>query len=84
MTGAMAFVTLYRLELVFSMPVVAYLLAYYLYLGFKPDSPVQYPELLYKERHLTNAVLVCTIICTCLFFYDIPEFRKMFVLLTPP
>ncbi len=84
MTGAMAFVTIYRLELVFSMPFVAYLLAYYLYLGFKPDSPVQYPELLYRERHLTKAVIACSIVCCFLFFYDIPEFRKMFVLLTPP
>lgn len=84
MTGAMAFVTLYRLELVFSMPFVAYLLAYYLYLGFKTDSPVQYPELLYKERHLTLAVSACSAVCVLLFFFDMPWFRELFVLLTPP
>ena len=85
MTGAMAFVMLYRLELVFAVPVFAYLLSYYLYLGFQPDSPVQYPELLYKEKHLTLAVLACAVWCLLLFFaFDLPWFEELFSVLTPP
>lgn len=82
-TGSVVFMMLYRLELVFAVPFVAYLLAYYLYLGFQPDSPVQYPELLYREKHLTTAVLVCSLLCIALFFIDVPAFRQMFVVLTP-
>lgn len=84
MTGAMAFIMLYRLELVFAIPVFAYMLAYYVYLGFKPDSPVQYPELLYKERHLCIAVILSSLWCVALLFMvDLPWFEHLFVLLTP-
>jgi 4-hydroxybenzoate polyprenyltransferase len=84
MTGAMAFVMLYRLELVFAIPFFAYLLAYYVYLGFREDSPVQYPEKLYREKHLMAAVGLCSLWCvTLLFMVDLPWFEQLFTLLTP-
>jgi 4-hydroxybenzoate polyprenyltransferase len=84
MTGAMAFVMLYQLELVFVAPAFAYLFAYYVYLGFKEDSPVQYPERLYREHHLTIGVLLSVAWCLALFFMvDLPWFRDLFQLLTP-
>lgn len=84
MMGAMAFVMLYRLELVFAVPAFAYLLAYYVYLGFKSDSPVQYPEKLYQEKHLVTAVAVNVAWCLALFFMvDLPWFAEIFQLLTP-
>lgn len=84
MMGAMAFVMIYRLELVFSIPLLGYLLAYYVYLGFKPDSPVQYPELLYREAHLGIGVLVFTLWCVALLYMvDLPWFKGLFVILTP-
>ena len=83
MTGAVVFTMLYRLELILAMPLVAYLLAYYLYLGFAEDSPVQYPEKLYREQTLRLAVGLCTLLCLVLFVWDIPQFRELFVLLSP-
>lgn len=84
MMGAMAFVMLYQLELVFAVPLLGYLLAYYVFLGFRPDSPVQYPELLYREAHLGIGVLVFTLWCVALLYMvDLPWFRDLFVLLTP-
>ena len=83
MTGAMAFVMLYRLELVFAIPFFAYLIAYYFNLGFRENSPAQYPEFLYKEKHLMLALGLCALSCFVLmFFVDIPWFRELFEPLT--
>ena len=82
--SAMAFVMIYRLELVFAVPVFALLLSYYLHIGFKPNSPVQYPERLYKEKRLMICVAIFIIHCfLLLFFVDLPWFEKMFNVLTP-
>lgn len=84
MMGAMAFVMLYRLELVFAIPAAAYLFAYYVHLSFRDNSPVQYPELLYRERHLATGVVFTVILCLALFFMvDLPWFKDIFQLLTP-
>ena len=84
MTGAMAFIMLYRLELVFVIPFFAYLVSYYFYMGFREDSPVQYPENLYKEKHLTVAIVLCSLSCLALFFsVDLPWFEDLFDVLTP-
>ena len=47
-----AFIVRYRLELVLSFPLVAIFMAMYLRLSFRPDSPVEHPEALYRERAL--------------------------------
>ena len=45
-----AFIVRYRLELILSFPLVAVFMAMYLHLAFRPDSPVENPEKLYRER----------------------------------
>ena len=46
------FIARYRLELVLATPLVVYAMAYYLHLGFKPNSPTQYPERLFRQKKL--------------------------------
>lgn len=72
------FMTRYRFELLLASPLIAYVLAYYLNLGFQPDSPVQRPEHLYREKKLLLAVALTVAVMTVLFFVDIPVFRGMF------
>lgn len=73
---AAVFITRYQLELVLATPIVAYALAYYLHLGFKPDSPVQYPERLYRQKKLVIIVAVAFLACAVLLFVDIPWLEK--------
>jgi 4-hydroxybenzoate polyprenyltransferase len=63
-----AFIVRYRLELILSFPLVAVIMAMYLHLSFKPDSPVENPEKLYRERGLM-AVLVVTVAVMALLLF---------------
>lgn len=72
------FIMQYQLELMLGMPVLAYMIAYYLYLGFQPNSPAQYPELLYKEKHLMLALVFCAVFFLTLFFVDFPAIAALF------
>jgi 4-hydroxybenzoate polyprenyltransferase len=67
-----AFVMRYRLELILSFPLIALVMAIYLFLGLKPDSAVQRPEGLYKEPALMVAVITCSVVVTVLMLVDIP------------
>ena len=69
------FMARYRLELVLAAPFVAYAMAYYMHLGFKPDSPVQYPEKLYRQKKLMLLAILAFGACAVLLFVDIPAFR---------
>jgi 4-hydroxybenzoate polyprenyltransferase len=71
-TGLSVFMMQYKHELVLGMPFLAYMIAYYLYLGFQPNSPTQYPEHLYKEKHLMLATIFCAVFFLVLFFVDFP------------
>jgi len=73
-----AFLMRYRLELVLSFPLVAMVMARYLSLAFKPDSPVQHPEDLYREPSLMVWVVLCTLAVTVLLFADVPLLHQMF------
>lgn len=73
------FITRYRLELVLAAPLVAYAMAYYLHIGFKPNSPAQYPETLFRQKKLVILVLLAFAVCTGLLFYDVFSFRYMLV-----
>lgn len=44
------FLIKYRVGLILSFPFIAIYFAWYLRLAFQPDSPVQYPERLHKQR----------------------------------
>lgn len=69
---AAVFMTRYKIELVLATPLVAFAIAYYLHLGFKPDSPVQYPERLYKQGKLMLIVGLAFAACAILLFCKIP------------
>jgi len=67
-----AFVMRYRLELFLSFPLIALVMALYLFLGLKPNSTVQRPEGLYREPSLMVAVVACSIAVAVLMVVDIP------------
>ena len=71
-TAATVFIMQHKHELILTMPILAYLIAFYLYLGFQPNSPTQHPELLYKEKHLLTALILYTALSLLLFFVSLP------------
>jgi 4-hydroxybenzoate polyprenyltransferase len=73
-----AFVMRYRAELILAFPLVALVMAQYLSLAFKPDSAVQRPEGLYRERALMAAVVLCAVVMTILSFQDLPVLYRIF------
>ena len=62
----------YRIELILSFPVIAWLMAVYFSLSFRHDSPVQHPELLYKQKALMIPLIVCIALMTALLFVNVP------------
>jgi len=71
------FVARYRVELILATPVVAYAMAYYMHLGFKPDSPVQRPEGLYRSQKLVLLILLAFVAVVVLMIVDIPAFEAL-------
>ncbi len=71
------FITRYRLELVLASPVVIYAMAYYLHMGFKPDSPAQKPEGLFRQKKLVAIVLLAFLLCAALLYFDISTFTNL-------
>lgn len=78
-----AFIMRYRLELIFSFPFVALVMAVYLSVAFKDDSAAQAPEKLYREPALMAAVLACAVVMTVLCFVDIPSLPRLFAPTAP-
>ena len=72
------FIARYRFELILATPLVALAMAYYLHLAYKPNSPVQYPELLYREKKLALILLAAGLACAILLFVDLPVFNHLF------
>lgn len=66
------FLIKYRIELVLFMPLLFGLYCYYFFLSFKPDSAVQKPEKLYKEKGLMLYCLVLIVVFIILMIVDIP------------
>jgi 4-hydroxybenzoate polyprenyltransferase len=79
-----AFIVRYRLELLLAVPLIALVMALYLDLSFKPDSAVQRPEGLYRERGLVSSVIVCAALMLLLFLVDIHWVRSAFAPTIPP
>jgi decaprenyl-phosphate phosphoribosyltransferase len=67
-----AFIVRYRLELILAFPLVAVFMAMYLNLAFRPDSPVENPEKLYRETGLMVVLVACVIVMTVLLLVDLP------------
>ena len=81
------FISRYCVRLVLATPIVAYSMAYYLHLGFKPNSPVQYPESLFRQKKLMVIVVATFAVCTALLFLRVPGFDAWFeprMLPSPP
>ena len=72
------FLIRYRIELILSIPVIAGFIAWYLHLTFLKDSPVQYPEKLYKEKGFVLYTLLCVIVVTSLLFFNVPVLNEIF------
>ena len=72
------FLIRYRIELLFAIPFIALVVAYYLRMSLMPDSPVQTPELLYKNRLFVGILFSCLAVIVLLFFVGIPFVREFF------
>lgn len=73
-----AFAIRYRIELILAFPLIALIMAMYLSLAFRPSSPVEHPEKLYKQRGLMVAVVSCAVLMVVLLFVDIPMLDDFF------
>ncbi|MEM7195008.1 MAG: UbiA family prenyltransferase [Pseudomonadota bacterium] len=74
------FLIRYRIELIVGIPFIAGVVTWYLHLTFQPDSPVQYPEKLYKETSFVAFTLISVIICVLLLYIDIPLLGQYFAM----
>jgi decaprenyl-phosphate phosphoribosyltransferase len=72
------FIVRYKLELVLAVPVVAGFFAFYLRIGLRPESPVQSPERLHRERGFVAYAVATTAIFVLLMFSSIPELYELF------
>jgi len=72
------FIVRYHLELLLGIPFGAGLLAYYMKLGLKPNSPVQNPERLYRERGFMLYALASVVVFVLLMFTRIPALYSAF------
>jgi decaprenyl-phosphate phosphoribosyltransferase len=72
------FIVRYHLELILFAPLAAGLFAYYMKIGLKPNSPVQNPEKLYRERGFFLYLVVCFVVFVALMFTSIPVLYHWF------
>ena len=72
------FIVRYHLELILFTPFAAGLFAYYMHIGMLPDSPVQNPEKLYRQRGFFAYMIVCTVAFVVLMFTSIPALYDLF------
>jgi len=72
------FIVRYHLELILFAPVAAGMFAYYLHIGMLPDSPVQNPEKLYKQRGFFAYMIASAIVFIILMFTSIPRLYSIF------
>ena len=73
-----AFVMRYRLELILSFPLIAFIMALYLNLAFKEDGSAQAPEKLWKETPLMIASFLCLVLMVFLMNVSLPGFTAFF------
>jgi len=69
------FLIKYRIELLFSLPLFAILFTWYFYIGSKPDSNVQYPERLYREKAFMAYVVFLIVAVGIMLFIDLPGIK---------
>lgn len=67
----------YRAELIIGVPFLAGFMAMYMRLGFQDNSPVQYPEKLYKQKGLVAyGLLTAAVLIACLII-RIPQLSRL-------
>jgi len=74
-----AFIMRYRIELILGFPFVAFTMAIYLKLSFKPDSAVQNPEKLYREPLLMASFASTVLVMGLLLFIRMPRLEQFFM-----
>ena len=72
------FIVRYHPELILFAPLGAGLFAYYMKLGLQPNSPVQNPERLYRERRFVAYLVLCFAVFVVLMFTSIPKMYEIF------
>ena len=72
------FIVRYHLELILFTPLAAGMFAYYLHIGMLPNSPVQNPEKLYRERGFFAYMVLTTVVFVLLMFTSIPGIYQLF------
>lgn len=69
------FLLKYRIEYIVAIPVLFFLFCYYLYIAYKPDSAVQKPEKLFREKKLMIVVEILVVLFIVLTITDIPVMK---------
>jgi len=77
------FVMRYRLELILSYPLIAWVMAIYLRVGLQPDSPAQRPEHLWREPSLLVACVLCAAAMIVCLAVDMPWLERFVAPLAP-
>jgi 4-hydroxybenzoate polyprenyltransferase len=72
------FIVRYRVELILFVPAAAGFFAYYLKLGLQPNSPVQNPEKLYKDRGFFLYMTLSVMLFVLLMFTHVPVLYDIF------
>jgi hypothetical protein len=72
------FIVRYHLELILFTPFAAGMFSYYLHIGMLPDSPVQNPEKLYRQRGFFAYMVLTSVIFVLLMFTSIPRLYDIF------
>ena len=78
-----AFLMRYRMELVLSFPLIASVMAVYFSLAFKPDSPAEHPEKIYREWKFMVMVTSCTVVMIVCLVVDMPWIYNVFTPTAP-
>ncbi len=73
-----AFIIRYRMELILGFPLVAFTMAIYLKIAFKPQSAVQNPEKLYREPLLMASFVATALLMGLLLFIRMPRLEQFF------
>jgi 4-hydroxybenzoate polyprenyltransferase len=72
------FMVRYHIELILFAPFMAGVFAFYLHVGMRPNSPVQHPETLYRQRGFFAYMILTTLVFILLMFTSIPPLYQVF------
>ncbi|MEZ6004330.1 MAG: UbiA family prenyltransferase [Planctomycetota bacterium] len=71
------FIVRYKLELILATPLIAGFFTWYMFLTLRPESPVQAPEKLYREKGFFLYAMLCSAVFLVLMFIDIPALDRL-------